>query len=409
MDIVQCKACRRIVAAAWHFCDGESNSGDAEPKTIEGIMYIRSASAIRKSARLGKLRIFNGKVWHERYPMLARTVKEVRNHGMYNSLRRSLAGEHLKSEPYDSDKLARLMQINLKNKIRYKEDAVLHDSMPPSDKSKHVAVEIECTISDDRRDLANGFVMAGLSKHVRVKSDGSIQTGSDCSYCNEECTCDAESLGSEECGCECVCRSDSAMHNTAAEIVICAPRDSIARIVERVCDILNNQFDAKVDKSCGLHVHLDMRGSRKKSEVFKALVVNQRLLYSLVPRRRAENSYCKPTRSVDFADERDGDRYKGINATAYNKHRTLEVRIHSGTTSAIKINSWIALLTAIADTTNPEPVKTVVDLFQLVGPLTGMYLMSRLNKFNRQHGEKGWLSMVPDAPTTETHSDNEAA
>lgn len=109
----------------------------------------------------------------------------------------------------------------------------------------------------------------------------------------------------------------------------------------KVCDFLK-LHDAIVDKSTGLHVHLDCRANRDwhndmiKQRFSTALAV----LVTMIPISRRENQYCKyGVSSVD--------RYSMINAKALQEHGTIEVRMHSGTTNYTKIVQWCQLLSYI--------------------------------------------------------------
>jgi hypothetical protein len=104
----------------------------------------------------------------------------------------------------------------------------------------------------------------------------------------------------------------------------------------RACKVL---ADCAVNKTCGLHVHLDMRG-RTENEVWLLARKLNKWLYALrefVPESRRNNRYCR------FGVSRT-DRYHAVNFTSFSKYGTLEVRLHSGTVDYAKIIAWIRLL-----------------------------------------------------------------
>lgn len=103
---------------------------------------------------------------------------------------------------------------------------------------------------------------------------------------------------------------------------------------------------ALVNKSCGLHVHIDMR-HRDAAECYRKLYAALPLLYAMVPKSRAENDFCKPNRDANYINV--PGRYWGINPNSLGKHNTLEVRLHSGTTQAYKIIYFVQLLLAIVN------------------------------------------------------------
>lgn len=100
-------------------------------------------------------------------------------------------------------------------------------------------------------------------------------------------------------------------------------------------------LDATCDASCGLHVHIDCRDGHGRT-VANRLVRALPYLNAMVPVSRVRNHFCGLDRS------RRGDRYAKINAMSLVRHKTIEVRLHSGTTDFAKISNWIHILSAIA-------------------------------------------------------------
>jgi hypothetical protein len=162
------------------------------------------------------------------------------------------------------------------------------------------------------------------------------------------------------------------------ELCVIAPENKIKDIIQNVCKILNEKIDANVTYGCGLHIHLDAR-NRNIKKMYDNLFNCQEILYSMVAFIRRENKHvrmmpkklwypfkndkphsqdcknevckCKFEKGIIDNGYRDvGDRFYGINTWSYMAHKTLEVRIHSGTTNATKINNWIDLLLKIIET-----------------------------------------------------------
>lgn len=96
---------------------------------------------------------------------------------------------------------------------------------------------------------------------------------------------------------------------------------------------------ASVNKSCGLHVHFDMRGKSKADvlKIARKLSGWLKCLIELLPESRRENSYC----ALPFSAT---DRYRAVNVTAFEKYQTLEIRLHSATLDFTKILCWIRLI-----------------------------------------------------------------
>lgn len=129
--------------------------------------------------------------------------------------------------------------------------------------------------------------------------------------------------------------------------------------LRQLCTLLNS-LGAKVNKSCGLHVHLDAR--HLTSEQVKAKGVNFEralpVMLSMVPKSRRSNTYCKPSVS-----NLNGSRYYAVNLTAFYKYKTVEIRLHSGTTDFTKIYNWAVLMTSIFKASGVR--KRCVDLNEL--------------------------------------------
>ncbi len=123
-------------------------------------------------------------------------------------------------------------------------------------------------------------------------------------------------------------------------------------VVKEICKFLRGK--AYVNKTCGTHVHFDMRHMTEA----EATKCGQRIancipaLWSILPKSRSQASYCKAGISKT-------DRYSFVNMSAYQKYATLEVRAHSGTINARKILNWIAVCDTIMFGQANKPAKTI--------------------------------------------------
>lgn len=128
----------------------------------------------------------------------------------------------------------------------------------------------------------------------------------------------------------------------AHEIRALFPRSQMEPRLHRLCNLLNN-MECKVNKSCGFHVHLDMRGESSEAVHKRAKIVDAWLyaMQELVPASRRTNDYCKFGISTR-------DRYHAVNYVAFSKYNTLEIRLHSGTVDYTKIIAWIRLCELLA-------------------------------------------------------------
>jgi hypothetical protein len=190
--------------------------------------------------------------------------------------------------------------------IQYNE-TLLSRSKCPKDGAEYVGVEIECILPSE----TDTSPLMPFAKWINIGTDGSIQ-------CKD----------TEE----------------GKEIRVCIKREEIRTVIPGIMGALNS-MRARVNKSCGLHVHLDQRHNTAPHLTFHKLVRSLGLLYTVVPKSRRENTFCKRNRGTSFATN---DRYKAINSLAFHRHSTLEVRLFGGTLSAEKVINWVETLEAIA-------------------------------------------------------------
>ena len=122
--------------------------------------------------------------------------------------------------------------------------------------------------------------------------------------------------------------------------------------ISKICNLLN-EIDVQINKSCGLHVHVDADGlaSRNIRNIVSAWMRYEPIIDSFQPKsRRKGNSHCLPlpqsnhatlisarsTRRIKRLANPEG-RYYRLNLNSLSKHGTLEFRHHSGTYNAEKI------------------------------------------------------------------------
>lgn len=196
--------------------------------------------------------------------------------------------------------------------------------------------------------------------------------------------------------------SDCSVHGEGLELV--SPPLSGPTASEQVRTALAwlNENGARVDRTCGTHVHLDLAdvGIEGMKRFAKSYVANQELIDWLVaPSRRQNSGYCRPYSSYDIAAlEQVVDRYSvtrvqrylTVNVQAFGRHGTVEVRQHQGTLNATKILTWIDFLRGMLDTvaeTGNEfgtagGIKSLVNDFAKVDDDTAAFLLGRAIQFD---------------------------
>ena len=128
----------------------------------------------------------------------------------------------------------------------------------------------------------------------------------------------------------------------------------------------------KVDKSCGLHVHIGMDGltGRQIVNVLDLYAANQNTINGLVARSRHNNTYCKSQADRRVRDMSIGQvgqavtateirrasanlgndkRFVAVNLVSYAKYGTVEFRQHQGSLNGEKVTSWIKFILATVE------------------------------------------------------------
>ncbi len=228
----------------------------------------------------------------------------------------------------------------------------------PTDNARWVSIEVEYCSSHSTEDTGDAMAKAGLSKYVCVKGDSSINTTSDNRY--------------------------------AIECVVTARLAELPGVVQRVCAVIG-ELGGEVNNSCGLHVHLDCRNDKPEA-VYKRLQRAQPLLFAAVPKSRRDNRYCRRNTELDyenFEGHDDDSRYRAINAMAFKRHKTIEIRLGQGSLDAARIVSWALLCADIGyaahKTASEVPTLTTLAALQehlTVGPRTITTLTRRIERYS---------------------------
>ena len=134
--------------------------------------------------------------------------------------------------------------------------------------------------------------------------------------------------------------------------------DEIERVIPPALEIIR-YVGARVNGSCGLHVHHHLPEAEHRPEVVRNLQHLwwrfHQVIFGVVPSSRITNTYCRPPQRADatwFDDCRSYpslcgklhllDRYHGLNLTNLvdRDRMTVEWRIHGGTTDWNKVKAW---------------------------------------------------------------------
>lgn len=154
--------------------------------------------------------------------------------------------------------------------------------------------------------------------------------------------------------------------------------------ITTVCRVLQ-QLGAKVNKTCGLHVHhaaqdLSIHGWKDLVRLYSK---HERGLDSIMPesRRGNNNSYCQSLLNYHQTPNQaflvigrartlstlsrtlTGSRFFKLNLDAFPRHGTVEFRHHSGTVEAEKMVNWVKLTQAMVERANKTEGRTTSSIF----------------------------------------------
>ena len=137
---------------------------------------------------------------------------------------------------------------------------------------------------------------------------------------------------------------------------------------------LLNDRDYWIDRSCGLHVHLnapDFVGNpRLIKKAVKAWMRNQHLINNMVSESRIANSNCEIWDEGDLSEleemldeygNADGTLRGAINVGSLENHETIEIRQHEGTLDPEEIISWIKFCLAFIDAIPGTTIQKISD------------------------------------------------
>jgi len=132
--------------------------------------------------------------------------------------------------------------------------------------------------------------------------------------------------------------------------------------LRKVCDALNSIDGCTVNRTCGLHVHLDCRDmtAAEVATVFERYAEYEAQIDLIMPRsRRGQARWCRSledskgtmqSRNTKASMAHAMGRYYKVNMTNIASRGAIEFRQHSGTTDFRKIYNWLCFLQQFTET-----------------------------------------------------------
>lgn len=178
-----------------------------------------------------------------------------------------------------------------------------------------------------------------------------------------------------------------------------------------------NKRKWSVTSQCGYHLHIDLSSTNESKCrcVAVGYLLSADMWGRMVHKRRRDNRYCKPQRIsslsevkgmefMDLINKISGsDRYYWANWHAYHSHKTLEIRLHSGTLNYTKVMNWVKMhlrftdwcaetpITQITKALNNKNGSTILDFLlesEVFDKELADYARSRAIKFKSPFDEK---------------------
>lgn len=133
------------------------------------------------------------------------------------------------------------------------------------------------------------------------------------------------------------CHRDGSLGNYGAEYKLLA---KATNIVQEASELVQELWKrrARVDRKCGIHVHLDARqlSDARRMELMTWLKATQEVWFGMMPPSRRSSHYVQ---RID--DPRYATHYTWANVTSYN---TVEIRLHGGTLNPYKVAGWLTAM-----------------------------------------------------------------
>jgi len=221
----------------------------------------------------------------------------------------------------------------------------------PETTDRYVGIELEYASNIDINIVAEILAEKKLHNVVRVMRDGSIEVNSEYPH--------------------------------QIEICILSTIENLETTLINLKDLIENHFQANA--SCGFHVHLDARSGNVK-QMFYNLVCMQNVLFKLASENRQDNRYCVPLSTPNFDEVdilRGSAHYDAISKFSFNKHKTIEVRIHESTKDLTTILKWVNLLTKIANYNGDIPL-TFGSLYNSIKQIDNLNLAPDMLQYIRE-------------------------
>ncbi len=245
-----------------------------------------------------------------------------------------------------------IINMEINHLERIKEQKTPH----PKVKLNYVGTELEFICKANKEDLQKLFAQQKLGSNVYVKTDGSIR---------------GVTLG-----------------EYAHEVNVLCKEEDMKSVITKVCNIIKS-VGGRVNDSCGMHMHFDMR-NRDSIKAFNNMLRILPTLTAIIPNTRLDSEYCVMNKMESLSEfvekyhNNNNYRRQAINGAAIREHNTIEVRLHSGTLNPAKIVNWFNIIKAAIEykdiIEHDISVEKYAAFFEVNSALAS-YIFTRAQKF----------------------------
>lgn len=236
------------------------------------------------------------------------------------------------------------------------------------DKNNYLGIEVEFISKYSVRDFSILLAEANLSHKINIGTDGSIE-------CDDIADDDEDYLD-----------EDAEWYGLEARILV--KEKELTKTLNAFQKVLK-RADAWTNKTCGLHVHIDMR-NRDGIKCADKLFESEGILFSIVPGYRKGNTYCRPSNgyilgvknTVKMEQIRFWQKYTAINLQPLTRQKTIEIRLHEGTTNMQRVDYWCKFLLGIINSETPVTEKNYLKVGSIPKKVK-TYVSGRYKKYSK--------------------------
>ena len=238
-------------------------------------------------------------------------------------------------------------------------EAILESPKAPKNQENYLGLEIEMILPGDLEEFKKDIIKERLHKTIEITTDGSIK----------------KDLSDTNC----------------LELRVLVKQSELKETLLKLTKLFK-RHDCYTNRSCGFHVHLDMR-QRDVVKAYSKLFNVQSIMLKTQSKTRVKSKFCKPVTvskitkkmlndgDISLADDLSSKRYVTINPNSYKKHKTIEVRLHEGTVKFNDLYYWTMFLVDVVDSNIKKEITDLQELNQVTNPEVIKHLESRIEEY----------------------------